>query len=244
MRRFMVDYGGDAGETVLLPESEARHISKVLRLAPGAAVELLDGSGRIYTAVLVETGRQVRARITGLQEPPPPSVSLLIGQGLLKGQKMDEVVQRCTELGATRLMPFRSSRCQGKPDELRGAKKTERYQRIVEAASKQCGRAELMTVDRPRDFADLLRAFPAEEGRLRLLFWEGERQLTLHDLAVPASTREVVILLGPEGGLAAEEAEAARSQGWLTVTLGRRILRAETATLAATSLVQFLVKNI
>ncbi len=245
MRRFMVDNGGNVGETVLLPESEARHISRVLRLPPGTAVELLDGSGLILTAVLVETGRQVRAKITGLQAPPSTrSVSLLVAQGLLKGQKMDEVIQRCTELGVSRLLPFWSSRCQGKLDEQRGGKKLERYQRIVESASKQCCRTDLMTIDLPRGFGELLADFPAAEGRLRLLFWEEERQHSLHDLVLPPSIQEVVILLGPEGGLSAEEAGAARSQGWLTVTLGRLILRAETATLTATSLVQFLIKNI
>lgn len=245
MRRFFVEQGGVVGETVALPESESRHICRVLRLAPGAAVELLDGSGLIYSAELVDTGRQVLARISHVRsEREGQTVALYVGQGQLKGQKMDTVVQKCTELGVNRLMPFWSGRCQGKLQELQGAKKLERYQRIVESACKQCFRPDLMTVDPPCMFVELLDAFPEEDGRLRLLFWEEECEFSLHDLAVPGSVREVVILLGPEGGLSVEEIETAKARGWLTVSLGRRILRAETATLAAASLVQFLVKNI
>jgi len=245
MRRFFVDHGGVVGETLPLPESESRHISRALRLAPGTMIELLDGSGAIYTAELVEVDRQVLARITAVHtDAGQESVALCIGQGQLKGQKMDTVVQKCTELGVKRLMPFWSSRCQGKLQELQGAKKLERYQRIVESACKQCYRPDLMAVDPPCTFTELLQGFPAGEGRLRLLFWEGEREFSLHDLVVPDEVREVVILLGPEGGLSVEEAASAKAMGWLTVSLGRRILRAETATIAAAALVQFLVKNI
>lgn len=245
MRRFFVEHTGIVGETVQLPDSESRHISRVLRLEPGEAVELLDGTGLIYSAELVEVGRQVRARITAVRsEHETMAVKLFVGQGQLKGQKMDTVVQKCTELGVNRLMPFWSSRCQGKLQEGQNGKKQERYRRIMESACKQCFRPDLMVVDSPRMFTDLLHAFPADEGRLRLLFWEEEHYFSMHMLAVPENLREAVILLGPEGGLTIEEAEMAKAEGWLTVSLGRRILRAETATLAAVSLMQFMTGNI
>ena len=245
MRRFFVDNRGAVGETLQLPESESRHISRALRLGIGTVVELLDGSGLVYSAELVEVGRQVLARITAVRsEKTKEAVVLYIGQGQLKGQKMDTVIQKCTELGVSRVMPFWSSRCQGKLQELQGEKKLERYKRIVESACKQCYRSDLMVVDPPCTFTDLLQAFPIEEGRLRLLFWEEEREFSLHDLVIPEIVQEVVILLGPEGGLSIEEAEMAKALGWQTVSLGRRILRAETATITAASLVQFLVRNI
>lgn len=244
MRRFFCE-GGAIGEVIELPESESRHISRVLRLNVGDPVELLDGHGRVFSAVLVETGRRVRAKIIDMHsEQDPEGVSLVIGQGQLKGQKMDTVVQKCTELGVVRLVPFWSSRCQGKLADLQGAKKLERYQRIVEAACKQCSRPGLMTVDSPCAFTEMLAAFPEAEGRLRLLFWEEERDISLHDFAIPTTVREVVAVLGPEGGLTPREAEEARAHGWRTVSLGTRILRAETATLTAASILQFLVKNI
>lgn len=247
MRRFFIESDSNAirDDIVELPESESRHISKVLRLKAGDAVELLDGRGKVYSAVLLDTGKRVRARITQLQaEDDAATVSLIVGQGQLKGQKMDTVIQKCTELGVTRIAPFWSSRCQGKLNDLQGVKKLERYQRIVEAACKQCYRPDLMTVDPPCEFQELLAAYPAGEGRLRLLFWEEERAASLHTVTIPETTREAVVLLGPEGGLAADEVEMARFQGWQTVSLGSRILRAETATLTAASIVQFLLRNI
>lgn len=148
MRRFFIDYGCAVGETIVMTESESRHIGRVLRLAPGTMVELLDGSGLVYSAELVEVGRQVLARVDAVRsEQEHKAVSVAIGQGQLKGQKMDVVVQKCTELGIDRFMPFWSSRCQGKLQELQGAKKLERYQRIVESACKQCYRPDLMRVD-------------------------------------------------------------------------------------------------
>lgn len=246
MRRFFVDGRAAVGETVRLPESEGSHISRVLRLGPGAMVELLDGSGVIYLARLVKTGRQVVAEILEAKRDPAMagSVQLVLAQGQLKGQKMDMVVQKCTELGVNRLVPFWSSRCQGKLQELQGAKKLERYQRIVESACKQCLRPDLMTIDAPVSWDDLLAAWPDAEGRVRLLFWEEEREQTLHDIVLPEAVREMVVVLGPEGGLSPAETESAIRQGWRTVSLGRRILRAETATLAAATLAQYLVGNI
>jgi 16S rRNA (uracil1498-N3)-methyltransferase len=246
MRRFFLDGHTAVGETVVLPEGEGYHICRVLRLGPGEMVELLDGSGMIYRARLVETGRQVRAEILEANRDPAltGSVQLFLAQGQLKGQKMDMVVQKCTELGVNRLMPFWSSRCQGKLQELQGVKKLERYQRIVESACKQCLRPDLMTIDAPVCWDDLLTAWPEAEGRVRLLFWEEERQQTLHDVVLPETVREMVVVLGPEGGLSQAETESAKRQGWRTVSLGRRILRAETATLAAAALAQFLAGNI
>lgn len=250
MRRFFFetkksDNIANTGSVVELTESESRHISRVIRLKPGAQVELLDGRGNVFTARLLETGKKVSAEITGvLTKLDSGKVTLHIGQGLLKGQKMDMVVQKCTELGVTQLLPFWSIRCQGKLNDAQCAKKTERYQRIVESACKQCYRPDLMTVNRPQELSTLLGAFPDAKDSLRLLFWEEERETSLHDITVSAATREVVILLGPEGGLHEDEVEMAREQGWQTVSLGKRILRAETATLTSASIVQFMVNNI
>ncbi len=245
MRRFFFEAGSDTHGVVELTESESRHISRALRLNPGTEVELLDGKGKVYSARLVETGKRARAEITGvLVEPDASSVVLRIGQGQLKGQKMETVIQKCTELGVVQLLPFWSSRCQGKLNDLRGAKKLDRYQRIVEAACKQCYRPDLMVVDPPQELPYLLETFPAAECRLRLMFWEEEQDVSLHDITIPPATSEVIALLGPEGGLSADEVNAARTAGWQTVSLGRRILRAETATLTAASIIQFMVKNI
>ncbi len=245
MRRFFFDPDEKDGDIALLPAGESRHICRVLRLSKGDAIELLDGRGGVYAAVLIETGKRVRARILG------PAVraaggrrELVVGQGLLKGSKMDTVVQKCTELGVRRLVPLFSRRSQGRPDETQSRKKQERYRRIVEAACKQCCRAEPMTVEPPIDSLEFLMRHSEDPATARLLFWEEEKQMTLRDVTLDSTCGRAVIVLGPEGGLAEEEVRCARERGWQIVSLGSLILRAETATLTAVSIVQFLMGNV
>ncbi len=245
MRRFFFDSDNKDGDIVCLDENESRHITRALRLTSGDEVELLDGSGNIYGAVIAETGKTVKARIVGSVEAvSSDAIRLIICQGQLKGKKMDVVVQKATELGVTHLAPFWSSRCQGKLNDLQGAKKLDRYLRIVESACKQCYRPDLMVVDQPLELSEILASFSAEPGRMCLICWEEEKTVSLHNIEFPESIAEVVVLLGPEGGLSADEVERARALGWQTVSLGKRILRAETATITAASILQFLLRNI
>lgn len=247
MRRFFFEHTAtaDKGDVITLSASESRHISRVLRLSVGDMVELLDGQGAVYTALLMEIGPPVAAKVVSLSRPGEDSLQLIVGQGLLKGKKMDTVVQKCTELGVNRFIPFASSRCQGKLDDLREGKKHDRFHRIVEAACKQCMRPDLMGLDRSVDYGAVVEEFSSlsAESSLKLLFWEEEHNRTLHDIEVKEDLERVVILLGPEGGLTGEEALRAEEAGFLSVSLGTRILRAETATLAAVSVVQYMTGN-
>lgn len=246
MRRFFFDKAARTGNSVTLDEGESRHITKVLRLEPGAELELLDGEGGLYRARICETGKRVCAEIfEAIKSDSLDRVPLTVAQGHLKGKKLELVIQKCTELGVSSLATFWSSRCQGKLNDLQGAKKLERYQKIVESACKQCFRPDLMELQEPVDFFQLLELYDDKPGRLKLLFWEEERTTTLHDLPLdPGQICEVVVLLGPEGGLTAQEVEAASDAGWVSVSLGKRILRAETATITAVSIAQYLVGNI
>ncbi|MBB5348640.1 16S rRNA (uracil(1498)-N(3))-methyltransferase [Desulfoprunum benzoelyticum] len=247
MRRFVFDPERRDGEKVILSAAESYHITKVLRLHPGTGVEVLDGRGGVYTAEIVEVGPSVVVRLLEFREEGDDAgrVRLWLGQGLLKGGKMDGTVQQCTELGVSRLTPFVSNRCQGSINDLRGRHKAERWERIVVAACKQCRRTTLMRVDAPVDFTTMISQVDHDSGTLRLIFWEEEQEFRLHqDLLRPGTIDTVCILLGPEGGLAPAEIAAARESGWQTVSLGRRILRAETATLTAVSLVQYLAGNL
>ena len=245
MRRFIFDSTQQDGDRVLLSAEESYHISRVLRLQPGTEIELMDGHGRVYTAVIVEAGRKVVARVICLKEEGSDGlVQIWVGQGLLKGKKMDGTVQQCTELGVTRLIPFFSSRCQGSLGELRDRQKGERWDRIVISACKQCKRRDLMAVDELVEYSTILSQFRNEPGLLRLLFWEEETEFRLRPEMVDAENFDrILILLGPEGGFSRDEVASAREGGWQTVSLGRRILRAETATLVAVSLVQYLAGN-
>ena len=243
MRRFFFDPQSRKGDSIFLPEEESRHVAKVLRLQAGSELELLDGQGSVYRAVVVATGRQVEARIVGVvAEDRGTGKIVWVGQGILKGEKMDTVVQKCTELGVTRFSPLQTARCQGKADAAQNRKRHDRWQRVGLAACKQCLRPQLMRIDTPAELTALLRE--GESAAQRLLFWEEEKLVHLQDIPALPEAQSVALLLGPEGGFSLDEIDLARQCGWSTVSLGERILRAETATLTAVSLIQFLIGNL
>jgi 16S rRNA (uracil1498-N3)-methyltransferase len=245
MRRFFFDPAWRTGDRVVLSEEESRHITKVLRLKTGDPIELLDGLGTVYQAAITSVGRRVAADIVGIvTRDPDVGKSVWVWQGILKGEKMDTVVQKCTELGVTGMIPFQSSRCQGKLDPGQGRKKHDRWQRIGLAACKQCLRLQTIKIAPPTTFTESLGGNISDTGTLRLLFWEGEKNVHLHDIAGIGQAGSLSLMLGPEGGFSREEVDEARLVGWRTVSLGDRILRAETATLSAVSIVQYLAGNL
>ncbi len=245
MNRFLFDPSTGDGETVLLSEEESRHISRALRLQPGTAIELFDGRGAVYEAVILEVGGRVRVRLGScIAEDVIAAKPVWVLQSMLKGKKMDTVVQKCTELGAARLTPFVSSRSQVKSDKIHDSRRQERWQRISMAACKQCLRTRPPVLDQPFFFQDLFELAEPGSHPLRLFFWEEEKVVRLHDLPSFDQFDSFCLLLGPEGGLTVEEVETARAKGWRTVSLGDHILKAETATLSALSIVQYLAGNI
>jgi 16S rRNA (uracil1498-N3)-methyltransferase len=246
MRRFYFDPSCRLGDKVFLSGEESYHLVRVLRIKENAEIELIDGLGGLFRAVIMDAGKTVTARIIEERVVKEEGrTSLWVGQGLLKGKKMDTTIQQCTELGVARLTPFVSSRCQGRPDEMQGRKKSDRWERIVVSSCKQCRRSQQMHVDEVVDYNGILDMVSREPDTLRLVFWEEETEVHLQEImAADQSNARVCILLGPEGGFSRAEMAAARDLGWQTVSLGSRILRAETAILTAVSLVQFLIGNL
>lgn len=242
MRRFFFEPSARNGDEILLPETESRHIVKALRLHVGSQVQLFDGTGMRYLAEITNIGRQVIARILEADEDQQEGKVLLhVGQAMLKNTKMDFLVEKCTELGVTSFSPFVSSRCQGKvDDEQRGDKRQQRWQRIVESACKQCSRPRPMELQDTLSLAGLCSSTSDEPHTLRILFWEEEKERSLHDLPPFTDYQQIHLLLGPEGGFSKEEVELASRAGYQSVTLGPQILRAETATVAAIAIVRYL----
>lgn len=244
MRRFFFDPNDRNGDDVTLSEEESRHIVKVLRLKVGTEVELFDGSGSLYSGSLTMVGRRVEASISDRVAGDEEGAAVIwVYQPVLKGEKMDMVVQKCTELGVAGMIPFHSSRCQGKLDARQAEKKHQRWQRISLAACKQCLRLQPMQLEKPRLYSESFGDVNRSEGDLRLLFWEEEKEVHLQDIPAVLEAQSIDLMLGPEGGFSVEEVEEARQYGWQTVSLGDRILRAETATLSAVSIVQYLAGN-
>lgn len=242
LRRFFINPTDITGETAQLTGPEAHHLRSVLRLTPGDPVTFFDGTGARYQARIEQILKnRVTATIIEHTQDLPPKVRLHLGQALLKGQKMDLILQKATELGVDAIWPFYSEH---------GIHKTprdtqmERWQRIVLEACKQCDRAKPLEIHDPREITDLMTQPPPCDTRL--IFWEHETRQTLHEVLADQTTdcRSVLFLLGPEGGFSETEVACAQQEGFIPVSLGPRILRAETATLAATAILQYSLGNL
>ncbi len=247
MRRFFVEPENITGSTAVLSGSEARHIATVLRLATGTVITLFDGSGSYYEARLIKISpARAEAKIVAITPyiatPEDYSPVLHLGMGLLKGKKMDFIMQKGTELGISSLRPFRSQYC-ATPDPAAG--KLSRWQKITLEACKQCNRPNPPDLFDVTDFNDLLLHAGQEKHDLKLIFWEEEGQKDLQKtLTAPDATKSVQILVGPEGGFSANEVADAVAAGYAPVSLGSRILRAETAAIAAVAILQHHLGNL
>ncbi|MFL6227635.1 MAG: 16S rRNA (uracil(1498)-N(3))-methyltransferase [Pyrinomonadaceae bacterium] len=256
MRRFYAppeDFDTDAAR-VSLSREETQHLTGVLRLGAGAEVQVFDGEGREFLCVVTADARRGMERATlevrAAVEPPSAEslLELTLYVALLKGEKFDTVVQKATELGATRVVPVETARADVRlPRAERAdaaAKRVARWQRIAVEAAKQSGRARVPAVVAPESLADALARGSAggtSETSRRLIFSEhGGRGLVETVAAWDVRRARVAALVGPEGGWEDAELEQARAAGWQVVTLGGRTLRAETAALVACALLQHL----
>jgi 16S rRNA (uracil1498-N3)-methyltransferase len=251
MRRFYAppEAFSDDGTRVALSHEETQHLSSVLRLSAGAEVRVFDGEGREFSCV-VTAGRGARREavleVRGRVEPPcaESPLELTLACALLKGEKFDAVVQKATELGVSRIVPVETARADVKlsrgargPD---SSKRVERWRRIAVEAAKQSGRARVLAVDAPKSLTDVL-AGGTEAAGQRLMFSErGGRRLVETFTEWSEKPSHVVALVGPEGGWEDAEIEEARGAGWQVVTLGGRVMRAETAGVVVAALLQHL----
>jgi 16S rRNA (uracil1498-N3)-methyltransferase len=240
MRFFFVDPSQVAGTRAVLEGSEASHVRNVIRLQRGDTVGLVDGTGFEYSAVIdrIVTGR-VELEITERRmSAGRPCLSLTVAQGFLKEKKMDLIVRQLSELGATRFVPFVCERAVVRPEAGRGSFRRERWRKIAVESLKQCRRGDVLAIEEVHGFDALLAR--GREHDLALLFWE---EATAPIPLLPAGRPKpdsVMAVLGPEGGFSAAEAQAAAAAGFHLVRLGPRIIKAETADIAAAAILQHL----
>ena len=213
-----------------LPEEETQHALKVLRMRPGDVCQALT-DGEIFDAVLEETAAPARVilRLGEKLPSPEPQVRVTLYQGLPKGDKMDYVVQKCTEAGVFRIVPVRFSRCVAAWTDKDEEKKRLRFQRIAAEAAKQSGRAIIPEIGLPLTVGQLCDEIKAYD--LALVPWEEERGNGIRGKW--QGQKNVAIVIGPEGGISPEEMAQMQAAGAVPVTLGPRIFRTETAGLAA-----------
>ena len=230
MPRFFVDARAIEADHVRLTGGDAHHLVKVLRLGPGDALSVLDGTGMVYDAVIEAAGKdEVLARITDREEAPEPPVPVTLYQALPKGDKLELIIQKGTELGMARLVPVSASRSvvQLKGDRVEA--KVGRWQKIAQEAAEQCERGKVPVVDLPHALKDVM----LPDGTLGLVLSERVAGPSFVQALPERAPLALAVFIGPEGGWTPEELEALRALGAIEVSLGRRILRTETAGLAA-----------
>ncbi|MFE0502046.1 16S rRNA (uracil(1498)-N(3))-methyltransferase [Lysobacter soli] len=236
LTRVHVDGSLSVGREVALPESAAAHLVRVLRLGVGDACVLFNGDGHDYAARIVSsTKRELRVAIDSSEAVSRESpLKLVLLQGVARGEKMDLILQKATELGATAFHPLWSQRSEVKLDEARAEKRLAHWRNVVSSACEQSGRAFVPEVGAPVSLSAALTALPA--GGLRLILDpEGEFSFGTLDLDV---AQPVYVAIGPEGGWSDLDRTQLRAAGFRGLKLGPRILRTETAGLAAIAALQ------
>ncbi|WP_116136730.1 16S rRNA (uracil(1498)-N(3))-methyltransferase [Trinickia diaoshuihuensis] len=234
MPRFFVDSSLEPGDVVALPDEVARHV-QVLRLAAGDSLTLFNGRGGQYEADLVEIGRRSAVARIGAFEPldAEPPYRITLAQGIAGGDKMDWLIEKAVELGVARIAPLTTARAVVRLSAERASRRHAHWEGVVRAACEQCGRNRLPEVDPAQDFSKWLEALPAPADDTALRLMLSPRAATAFaSLPAAAPNVEVVLLIGPEGGLSPEEEDAAREHGFAPLSLGPRVLRTETAGMA------------
>ncbi len=241
MRRFLVDKLEPEEGMIRVHGAEARHMTRVLRMGPGDRIMLMDGSGERLQAVI----RSIDGDAVYLEperpvpSPPPSPVDLTLCTALLKSRAMDYLVQKSSELGVTRIRPFTSGRTVVKLPGERVPARLLHWRDIARNAAKQADRSVPAEVLAPLPFPRLLEDRRGGKA-VKVLLWEAEAGRDLkYILRSTGPCPAFDAIIGPEGGFREEEVEKARSAGFLPVSLGRRVLRAETAALTVAAIVQY-----
>ena len=240
MPRFFVEQ--IRGDRVVLTDENAAHIGKSLRMRVGEVITLSDANGTDCEARIVRFGdgtveTEVLEERQNLSEP---TVAVTLYQALPKVGKFEVVVQKAVELGVTRVVPMLTSRCVSRPDEKSKQKKIERYNKIALEAAKQSGRGIIPVVDSVMEYGQVLKELPRYRHSILVYEEGGERICDI----LPEDVNELAIVIGSEGGFSPEEVEQAKQAGAKIGTLGPRILRCETAPVAALAAIMFYSKNL
>jgi len=239
MARFYVPQPRIENGMLKIEGDEVKHIRKVLRLKTGDEIVVFDGLGKEFEGTIVEERLssvviRVQNIISSKKDSP---LEVTLAQSLLKGEKMDYLIQKATELGVKEIIPFSSSRSVSFLEKSRRLNRHHRWEKIAVEASKQCGRGSVPKIESLQDYSDMLQIASTKD--LRLILWErGEIRLK-EVLERSKEKKNIFFTIGPEGGFNQLEVGGAKRAGFIPVTLGRRILRAETASLCFLSILQY-----
>ena len=238
MPRFFVAAEAISGEEIHITGEDAKHIKTVLRSKVGEELTVSDGAGWDYSCVIAAfEGKEILCKITGRAKSlSEPKTKITLFQGLPKGDKMELIIQKCVELGVSEIVPVMTKRTVVKLDK-KEEKKIERWQKIAEAAAKQSGRGIIPQIGNVLSFpAAVQKASAAGHG---LIPYELEQEKGIRDFVGQFQGDTLSIFIGPEGGFDEDEVKMAAEAGIMPVTLGKRILRTETAGMAAAAILLY-----
>jgi len=237
VRRFYAADLNEGSETVELSGAEFRHLKTVLRLKEGSEIVIFNGRGLEFTATVESTGKGVaKARIISRKETLDGSpVDIILFQAFLKGDKPEFIAQKATELGVKEVVFFPAGRSVARPKAKDAEKRLSRLRKVTIEAAKQCGMGFLPGIS----YSEFIPAIRKSGDGLKVFFYEGERKNRLRDVLKTHKHNSVYVIIGPEGGFTADEVIAAKGEGFIPITLGKRVLKAETAAVAAISILQY-----
>jgi 16S rRNA (uracil1498-N3)-methyltransferase len=242
MRRFLINQPAQPGTVYVINNPDANHISNVLRMKPGDEIWLFDGAGHEFKARLssLSSGAvtvEVTDSFSCLTDPP---IRITVGQALLKNKKTDTVLRQLTELGIDGWIPIHTERSVLKIEKNHETSKTDRWQTIVKESVKQCQRGLIPKIYPPADFEEALDLRRHHDINIICSDKSGETLDLIKARTRQAGTVSIFLLLGPEGGFTPQEIELARQHAFIPAGLGPRILKADTAAIAACAIVQAL----
>lgn len=237
MRRFFV---ADVVEgKIKIGGSDAHHIKRVLRYKLGDKLIVVDAGGKVMESFIREIGdemviAEVKKVLDNNTESP---IELILVQCLPKGDKMDLIVQKAVELGVSTIYPVASENCVVKYDDKKKVARQSKWQKVADEAAKQCGRTILPTVENVVDLKTFLENI--DKNIEALMCYEGEAEQPIKKILAESLANRFLILIGPEGGFSKNEVELCQKAGLKIATLGKRILRTETAAIAASAIVMY-----
>jgi len=241
VRRFFVEKIPYHADLILIPEKEANHITKVLRMKEGDRIIIFDGKGKEFESIIDKVSyKEVWVRIIkNLSSRPLSPLKITLAQAAVKGPALDYILQKATELGVNDVVFFYSERTVVKLNTDNLGKKMIRWQEIIKSASRQCGRAFLPDLKPPISFEDFVKG-ATNKNTLPLILWEREEKHTIKDLLKSVHpVPHVIVVVGPEGGFTDDEIHFAKRYDFRLLSIGRRVLRSDTASIALLSILQY-----
>jgi len=228
----------EIGDSCRTTEDQAHYLGSVLRMKEGDRLIVFNGHGIEYETTITQMAKNgARLAVVERRETSTANIFVTLCQAIPKANKLDGIIRHAVELGANRIIPFFSTRSVPRWDVAQCAHKSGRWRKIVVEACRQSGRADVPELSDIVTFAEMLSLLSPDD--LRLILWEGETKLFIRDALQTKTSGRITVAIGPEGGFSAEEVALAKQSGFVSVSLGKRVLRVETAALAALAVIQY-----